>query len=334
MMNPELETRIEAYIFAEMSADDRANFEKEIAQSADLQALVAERQELAVLVRRAFIREKVREAQNLSSSAEAETPSGVSGRTVAMQPWRIAMAAAFAAVLAAAAWFFWQQTEKLQADIAQIDHKTAKPGLPTTTPVEATPNTENKPIAAVESPKTDENIKVLTDNPAKKPSKIAQAPIDRNVSPQTYGTETRGVAQPKLKNDKGESVYQAVHQKMDMSRFKGTTFDGFVKLFDEKKFSDAARLLKQMEIPAGQEDARELLLGIASLELGDTNSAVRHLMDVYEPKNAYYAESQWWMALAFCREGKLDAAREIFQKISKLNNHPYRAQAENALKNF
>lgn len=339
MMNPELETKIEAYLFAEMSADDRAHFETEMAQSADLRAVVAERQELALLVRRAFLREKVRAAQSESSEIAADVPKVV-GRTVSMQPLRFAVAAGFAAVLAAAAWFFWQQTEKLQQEIAQID--TSKPLSPISkepTAVEKPAPIAETPVAEklVENPKTDDGIKILTDKPGKTPSKIAEAPAtgsDRTLRPQTYGTETRGLNQNGARNEKGEAIYRAAHQKPDLSRFKGTAFDNFIGIFDKNKFADANRLLSQMEVTTAQEDARELLLGIANLELGDTNTAVQHLMNIYEPKNAYYFDAQWWLALAFCREGKLEAARDVFQTISKSGGHPFRSRAELALRNF
>ncbi len=342
-MNPEIETRIEAYLFAEMPANELAQFENQLAQNADLQALVAERREQAELIRRAFIRQKVREAQAESTGVEANVPR-VEGRTVSMQPFRFAIAASFAAVLAAAAYFLWQHTEKLQNEIADakteqelLERKLAKkdPALVENPfPTVEIPVTE-KPVAATEIPKTDDGIKILTEKPGKAQPKIAQAPTDdRGIVPQTYGIETRGTNQADGSVVKGEKLYQTIHQNADLSQFKGTGFDNFIGLFNRKKYSDANGLLTNMKVTASQEDARELLLGISYLEMGDTNRSVQHLGNIYDAQNAHYQEGQWWLALAFCREGKLSAARDIFQKIIKTAGHPYRSQAENALRNF
>ncbi len=344
-MNPEIETKVEAYLFSELPPAEAEQFEDQIRHDADLRSLVEDRREQAELVRRAFIRMKVREAQNEASGFSADAPDAAPARTVQLPSFRYAAAAAMAVLLAAAAWYFWQQTESLQNDIAaakqEKERLSEKIGMNETPAAEppmiekSTETVQKDNVGKADQPAAnDPDVKILTDRPTAASPKIAQNTDTRTAArPETYGTETRGLAQSK-QTTKGETLYQSIHQKPDISGFKGTTFDGFVSFFEKEKYREAASRLSQMEVPKGQEDAHQLLLGIANLEIGDTNRAERHLMSIFEAKNPYYSQCQWWLALAFLREGKLDAARDIFQKIGKTAGHPYRAEAEAALAKF
>jgi TolA-binding protein len=335
-MNPELEAQIEAYLFAEMSENEAAQFENDARRDAELQTLIDERRLQKDLLQRAFLRQKVRDAQNEASDLNAETPDVEPAKIISMRPFRFAAAAALAAVLAAGAYFLWNQNEKLQDSIAdtQAANELLKEKLqkPAVNAVENTP--ENTPIAATEIPQKTEEVKVLDEKKAEKPPKMATGPkILTDQTPQTYSTTTRS-PKTQIENNEGERIFKIAYQKPNLSQFKGTSFSGFAALFDKKKYADAIRILNQMDISSVDADARDLILGIAHLENGDFSDADKHLQNVFDPPNQYFPDAQWWLALTLCKEGKLKSARELFQTISKTKGHIFQEKAVSVMQSF
>jgi TolA-binding protein len=334
-MNPELESQIEAYLFAEMSESEYANFEKATQRDPELRAIIEQRRAQHTLLQRAFLRQKVRDAQNESSDLNAATPDIEPAKIVSMRPFRFAAAAAFAAVLAAGAYFLWNQNEKLQDSIAETQAATEALQEKLQKPVDnSVEKSTNSTIATTEPIDKSEDIKVLGDKKVEKTPKIAVGPkILTDQTPQTYGPNTRSPATQDSKTE-GDRIFNIAYQKPNLSQFKGTSFSGFAALFDNKKFVDAIRILNQMEISPKEADARDLLLGIAHLENGDFSEADKFLQNVFDPPNQYFPEAQWWLALTLCKQGKLTSARELFQTISKTKRHIFQEKAAIVLQSF
>lgn len=322
LMTPELESRIEAWLFNELPPDERTAFERELTQSPDLQAAVAEREEMQLLMRRAFLREKVQQAD--AENALAARPEA---RIVSLRPvFRMAAAAVLATVLAGAAWFLWQQTNELEKEVAAIDRE--KLELQDKLAAEEKGNLQNEPANTSKKP-AHPAVQPKANQPQKQPQ-IAQNQPSKAQEPIVYNGNLRG-NEPVVQSATGESFYQANYRKPDLRRFEGTDFQGFIKFFNQQKYADALRLLGQMEVKPAGEDSRDFLRGLAHLELNEPANAINSFSSLYQVSNPFYQDVQWWLALSFSRQGKFDAAKEIFSRISKTAGHPFQAEASEAL---
>lgn len=317
-MTPELESRIEAWLFNELTADERTAFDRELAQSPDLQALVAEREELQLLMRRAFLRGKVQQA-----TAENALAARPEARIVSLRPvFRMAAAAALATVLAGAAWFLWRQTNELEKEMAKMEREKLE--------LQEILAAEKKENDQPNSAKSPQKLPPPTKSPRTNQPQIAQNQPSKNEAPVVYNEQIRG-NEPVAQSSKGESFYRAIYQKPDLRRFESTDFQGFIKFFNQQKYADALRLLGQMEVKPTGEDSRDFLRGLAHLELNEPSNAINSFSSLYQPSNSFYADVQWWLALSFARQGKFETAKEIFSKISKTAGHPFQAAAIEAL---
>lgn len=75
-----------------------------------------------------------------------------------------------------------------------------------------------------------------------------------------------------------------------------------------------------------------IIIGVSALEEGKPEDAIQNLSQVQTTEVAYYDHAQWYLAMTYLKQGKVDQARAIIQPMVSDVNHDHHQDAREIFK--
>jgi tetratricopeptide (TPR) repeat protein len=102
--------------------------------------------------------------------------------------------------------------------------------------------------------------------------------------------------------------------------------------YDQRKFSEAIRLFESDASGNALNYGSRLCLGISYTELNQFEKAEQYFKSIIGNEPIYEQQAYWYLALMKLKAGQKAEAKQIFQKISKNQNHYQHQKAIEILK--
>ncbi|MEJ0029127.1 MAG: hypothetical protein WDO15_01580 [Bacteroidota bacterium] len=103
--------------------------------------------------------------------------------------------------------------------------------------------------------------------------------------------------------------------------------------YNQKDYKKASDVLYRY-VNANPSDLNaQFYLGISSIEAGKAGEGIRYLDNVIEARGMLVEQAQWYLALAYLKEGDLTSCQRELKEID-VQGHDYRERAERLLEDL
>lgn len=288
---------IEAYIAGNLSQAELAQFNEEMRRNPAFAKRVAAQQKVEQHLRTQMIRQQV-------TKVLSEKPKdGIGG-------WIWWLVGAF---LLAACFLFWR--------IKAADVPTTSAPTPSTPwKTDTLPNSPSEPVMEEVTPTVQEE----------KPTGSKRQPIAGLPSPDYPAPSVRG--QNEENPDRQDLLNKIWYTEFPPANARfGPKYTEVVALLEKRDFTNAFIWLEVEELNNDKNDTLRFLKGYCLLEKGEAD-ALRYFDGLEVKQPSWKPLLQWYHGLGLILKGDMKKAVPVFKKIAATPAHPYKAQAEKALK--